>query len=93
MGESFNWKIQLNPKKLLSYNISINQVWHSLKINGFASRLGSKDDLSYFVESNFNSLIQLKSTIIGSKSNTPIKLVDIKSIKLTPSYLNHKDMV
>ena len=84
LDEDINWKIQLNPKKLLSYNISINQIWHSLKINGFASRLGSKDDLSYFVESNFNSLLQLKSTIIGSKSNTPIKLVDIASIKLIP---------
>ena len=84
LDEGLNWKIKLKPKKLLSYNISISQVWHSLKINGFASRLGTKDDLSYFVESNFNSLLQLKSTIIGAKSNTPIKLVDIATIKLVP---------
>ncbi len=82
LEEGLNWKIKLNPKNLLRYNISINQVWHSLKINGFASRLGSKDDLSYFVESNFSSLLELKSTIIGAKSNTPIKLVDIANISL-----------
>ena len=82
LDKGLNWKIKLNPKNLLRYNISINQVWHSLKINGFASRLGSKDDLSYFVESNFNSLLQLKSTIVGAKSNTPIKLVDISDIQL-----------
>ena len=75
-------KFKLNPRDLLRYNISINQVWHSLKINGFASRLGSKDDLSYFVESNFSSLLQLKSTIIGAKSQTPIKLIDIANIEL-----------
>ncbi|MDC0253571.1 efflux RND transporter permease subunit [Bacteriovoracales bacterium] len=89
LDEELSWKIQLKPKDLLRYNISINQVWHSLKINGFASRLGSKNDLSYFVESNFDSLLQLKSTIIGAKSNTPIKLVDIANINLvSPSVPN-----
>ena len=41
------------------------------------------------MESNFNSLLQLKSTIIGAKSNTPIKLVDIANINLvSPSVPN-----
>ena len=84
LSEGYTIFVKIDPKNLLKYNISINQIWHSLKINGFSSRLGKKNDLSYFVESTFDNISKLKSTIIGVKKNNPIKLIDVASIELRP---------
>lgn len=81
---SFN--LEFNVNALAENNISIDQVWKALQLNGLTYRLGKKNDINYFLEMEFENIERVRAVLIGARGNRPLKLADVATIspRLTP---------
>ncbi|MBL6989731.1 MAG: efflux RND transporter permease subunit [Bacteriovoracaceae bacterium] len=73
-------KIRLLPKKMAQAQIPIDQIWKTLTLSGLAHRLGAKDDVSYFLDSEFDAIEKVQAIIVGARGQRIVRLKDVATI-------------
>jgi multidrug efflux pump subunit AcrB len=84
-GRSLEMKVLINPEKLKSYNISINELTSVLKGADASITAGeiTRNNRSYTIESNsfLRNIDDVKSLVVGVHNKRPIYLKEIADIE------------
>jgi hypothetical protein len=80
IGNTVQFMIEPDIKKLKENQLGIDSLWKALKVNSFTYNIGTKDDMIYFVDGRYKDENQLSSVIIGENNRHLIHLRDVAKI-------------
>ncbi len=72
--------VQLEPKKLFRFGLSVSEVVNALKSVGLSTSIGRKDQIKFETGSNFESIEELESTVVAARGHRVIRLIDVSKI-------------
>lgn len=87
-GEEKTYAVELDPNRLVSYNIPLTKVFDALERNNFNSGGGyiEKNQEQYIIrgEGLVSSLNDVANIVVGSAKGTPIYIKDLGKVEFAP---------